>query len=62
MRENPRQRRPQWRGDRKAILIRVPLAVAEALSAAAEASSESVSDTAGRLLTAALNAEQAGSA
>jgi hypothetical protein len=56
-------RRPQWRGERKAILIRVPLPMAEELTAVAQASSESISDTAGRMLSTALDeAREAGSA
>ncbi|MUM21665.1 hypothetical protein FZI91_08090 [Mycobacterium sp. CBMA271] len=62
MTKGSRRRRPQWRGERKAILIRVPLSVANQLSAAAEASSESISDTVGRLITAGLADHEAGSA
>lgn len=64
MADEDNQRRPQWRGERKAILVRVPLPVADQLTEVAQASSESVSDTVGRLITRALAAEdtEAGSA
>jgi hypothetical protein len=45
------RRRPQWRGERKAVLIRLPVDVAEKLAVVAEASSVSVSDAAGRLIS-----------
>ncbi|TGD87422.1 hypothetical protein BayCH28_13695 [Mycolicibacterium sp. CH28] len=57
---NRGRRRPQWRGERKAILIRVPLPVADELTAVAQESSESVSDVAGRLISAALAARGTG--
>jgi hypothetical protein len=57
---NRGRRRPQWRGERKAILIRVPLPVADELTAVAQESSESVSDVAGRLISAALAARATG--
>lgn len=56
------QRRPQWRGERKAILIRVPVTVADELAAIANESSESVSDAAGRLLSVALATRGSGAA
>ena len=49
-----RPRRPEWRGDRKAVLIRVPSAIALELQEAAAQRRCSVSEHAGRLLTEAL--------
>ena len=49
-----RGRRPQWRGDRRAILVRMPVALAERLSSAAEQRKVSVSEHAAELLAAAL--------
>lgn len=62
MTANSGARRPQWRGERKAILVRVRLPVAEESTAVAQSSSESISDAAGRLISAALAARKAGPA
>lgn len=48
------KRRPQWRGERKAVLVRVPTEVAEVLRLAAEREQRSVSELAAELLTRAL--------
>jgi len=45
-------RRPQWRGDRQAVLVRLPAVVAEQLRAEAGRSSRSLSDTAASLIAA----------
>lgn len=47
-------RRPQWRGERQALLVRVPAGVAEQLRAEAGRSRRSLSDTAAALLEAGL--------
>ena len=52
-------RRPQWRGERRAVLIRLPVKDAEALVRAARAQQRSVSDHAAALLTASLHADGA---
>lgn len=48
------RRRPQWRGERKAVLVRLPVDVADQLTRAAEASQLSVSETAGKYISAGL--------
>lgn len=48
------RRRPQWRGERKAVLVRLPVTVAAQLAAAAQESALSVSEHAGGLIAAAL--------
>jgi hypothetical protein len=45
-----RRRRPQWRGERKAVLIRLPVDVATQLAELADEDARSVSDTAGDLI------------
>lgn len=52
--QNRSDRRPQWRGERKAVLIRLPVEVADQLTAAAQQRALSVSAHAGELITAAL--------
>jgi hypothetical protein len=54
--EQARKRRPQWRGERKAVLVRLPVATAVDLAKVAEAQRRSVSDVATELLTRALSA------
>ena len=49
-RKSPEHRRPQWRGDRKAVLVRLPALEAERLRDAASRSGRSVSDTAASLI------------
>lgn len=44
------RRRPQWCGPRKAVLVRLPEALAERLAEAARQDGSSVSDTAARVL------------
>jgi len=44
-------RRPQWRGDRKAVMVRLPVAVEEQLRGEAVARGLSMSDAAGVLIT-----------
>ncbi len=51
-------RRPQWRGGRKAVLVRMPVDVAEDLSRAAESQQCSVSEHAAELLAQVLRAQQ----
>jgi hypothetical protein len=48
------RRRPQWRGERKAVLVRLPVDVADELAKAAEMSRLSVSEAAGRFISAGL--------
>ncbi len=48
-------RRPQWRGERKAILVRVPIEVAQRLQDAASEQKRSVSEHAAWLLNHALD-------
>lgn len=52
-----RSRRPQWRGEREAILIRLPKQQAERLKAEAQRRGASVSDLAGGLILAGMNEE-----
>ena len=49
------RRRPQWRGERKAVLIRMPVEVADRLARAAKEQQCSVSDQATLLIDQALN-------
>ena len=49
------RRRPQWRGERKAVLIRMPVEVADRLARAAKEQQRSVSDQATLLIEQALN-------
>lgn len=44
-------RRPQWRGERQAVLVRLPVAVAEQLRAEAGRSNRSVSDAAASFIS-----------
>lgn len=44
-------RRPQWRGERKAVLVRMPVEVAEELASAAAREHRSVSDYVAGLVT-----------
>jgi hypothetical protein len=48
------RRRPQWRGERKAVLVRMPVGLAEDLVRSAEQQRRSVSEHATALLQAAL--------
>jgi hypothetical protein len=48
------RRRPQWRGERKAVLVRMPVALAEDLARSAELERQSVSEYAAALLQEAL--------
>lgn len=52
-------RRPQWRGERQAVLIRLPAALAEQLRAEAGRTSRSLSDTAASLIAAGMTADSA---
>ncbi len=47
-----RPRRPQWRGERQAVLVRLPAGLADQLRAEAARSRRSLSDTAGSLIAA----------
>jgi len=49
-----RPRRPQWRGERNAVLVRMPVPLAEQLRAEATSRRLSLSDTAAELIRAAL--------
>jgi hypothetical protein len=49
------RRRPQWRGDRKAVLVRMPVHLAHRLSSEAQKRQLSVSQHATELLAAALD-------
>ena len=48
------RRRPQWRGDRRAVLVRMALPLARQLEAEAARTGASLSDTAARLIEDAL--------
>jgi hypothetical protein len=48
-------RRPQWRGERKAVLVRMPVDVADQLAWEARTARRSVSDQAADLITRGLN-------
>lgn len=50
-------RRPQWRGERKAVLVRMPVEVAEELANAAAREHRSVSDYVAGLVTNAVAGE-----
>jgi hypothetical protein len=52
-------RRPQWRGDRKAVLVRMPVDLADRLSDAARQRRVSVSEHVARLIEAALEPDDA---
>lgn len=52
------RRRAHWRGERKAVLVRVPIEVAEELRRAAEHKHRSVSEHAAALLAAALDSTE----
>lgn len=54
------KRRPQWRGERKAVLVRLPVEVARQLTKVAETSHLSVSEAAGRLISAGLASSRIG--
>jgi len=54
-----RRRRPQWRGERRPVMVRVPVPVAEALENLAAAKGVSLSDAAGCLISTGL-AQQSG--
>jgi hypothetical protein len=56
------RRRPQWRRERKPILIRLLLQLAEQLALVAASSSESLSDAAERLIAGALEISRDGAA
>ena len=45
-----RDRRPQWRGERKAVLVRMPVEVAQRLAWAAQRENRSVSEHAAAVL------------
>lgn len=49
------RRRPQWRGERKAVLVRMPVELAEHLHRSAAQEQRSVSDHAAVLLREALD-------
>jgi hypothetical protein len=53
------RRRPQWRGNRKAVLVRMPVDLAQRLSCEAEMRQRSVSEHASELLAAALEPDDA---
>jgi len=53
-----RDRRPQWRGERKAVLIRMPVEVAQRLAAAAQRENRSVSEHAAAVLAQILPASE----
>jgi len=55
----PPRRRPQWRGERRAVMVRLPVSVAERLAAAAAASNLSLSETATQLIADGLDADAA---
>jgi hypothetical protein len=46
------KRRPQWRGERQAVLVRLPADIAQKLRTEASRSSRSLSDTAAELIAA----------
>jgi len=53
-----RDRRPQWRGERKAVLIRMPVEVAQRLAWAAQRENRSVSEHAAAVLAQILPASE----
>ena len=50
-------RRPQWRGERRAVLVRLPVTVAAELQDRARAHGKSLSDAAGELISGGLSAD-----
>lgn len=54
------RRRPQWRGERKAVLVRLPVEVADQLAKVAEVSHLSVSEAAGRFISVGLASSRVG--
>jgi hypothetical protein len=46
----PGRRRPQWRGERRAVLVRMPVETADRLTAEAQRRARSVSDHAAELI------------
>jgi len=52
------QRRPQWRGERQALLVRVPVPVATAVKTAAAESDTSLSDFLAGLIKQSMTARQ----
>lgn len=53
-----KRRRPQWRGDRRAILVRLPVEEANRLCAEATRQGASVSDLAGKLIRSGLDTKE----
>lgn len=53
-------RRPQWRGERRAVLVRLPVAVAAELQDRAHAHGQLLSDAAVELLSGGLSSGQRG--
>jgi len=53
-----RDRRPQWRGERKAVLVRMPVEVAQRLAWAAQRENRSVSEHAAAVLAQILSASE----
>ncbi len=51
-------RRPQWRGERRAVLVRLPIAVADELQDRARAHGQSLSDAAAELIAGDLSSGQ----
>ena len=49
--DESRRRRPQWRGERKAVLVRMPVALAQDLATSAARERRSVSEHVTALLT-----------
>lgn len=54
------RRRPQWRGERRAVLVRMPVEAADRLAAAAQRRDRSVSDHAAELIVRGLDEGQVG--
>lgn len=54
----PVKRRPQWRGERRAVLVRLPVTVADRLRDEAARAQQSVSDTAAQIISAGVGAER----
>lgn len=52
-----RRRRPQWRGERSAVLVRLPVPLAEELRAEAAEQGRSLSDTAAALIRAGIGGQ-----
>jgi len=55
--ESVGRRRPQWRGERKAVLVRVPVALAQDLIEAAAREHRSVSEHCAALLAEVVSAQ-----